>query len=142
MTRAPFQVLVVCRRPNEESAEYLVLRRADMGVWQFVSGGGEGSEAPLEAALRETREETGIDPKSIIALSPVAYIPVEAVSGEFAATANMKAIPEYSFLAIVAPGAEARLSAEHTECRWCSKGEAPACSNGRATARRWKRLLH
>lgn len=29
-------------------------------VWQFIAGGGEDRETPLESAIRETTEESGI----------------------------------------------------------------------------------
>jgi len=39
--------------------EYLLMRRENFGVWQWVAGGGEDDETPLEAARRELEEETG-----------------------------------------------------------------------------------
>ena len=44
MSRAPFQVLVFLRRLDANGPEYLVLKRADLSVWQGVAGGGEGDE--------------------------------------------------------------------------------------------------
>ena len=35
------------------------MRRGDLEVWQWVVGGGEDIETPLEAARRELLEETG-----------------------------------------------------------------------------------
>ncbi len=61
MARAPFNVLVYpYRRLANKEFEYVLLRRSDEGWWQGVAGGGEGNETPLEAAQRETYEETGI----------------------------------------------------------------------------------
>ena len=61
MPRAPFNVLVYpFRRGGDGAYEYALLGRADEGWWQGVSGGGEDDESPLEAALRETTEETGV----------------------------------------------------------------------------------
>ena len=56
--RAPFNALVIpfYRAPESETL-YCVLRRADAGFWQWVAGGGEDAEMPVEAAIRETREE-------------------------------------------------------------------------------------
>ena len=55
MARAPFGVLVY---PYLQVAggdlEYALLRRADLGWWQGVTGGGEDDETPFETARRET----------------------------------------------------------------------------------------
>lgn len=58
MTRAPFQVLVFPYRTLESGeTAYAVFRRRDDGMsWQAISGGGEDSETPLEAARREASE--------------------------------------------------------------------------------------
>jgi 8-oxo-dGTP pyrophosphatase MutT (NUDIX family) len=62
MPRAPFQILVVPFRRVGEQFEFAVLRRQDMDVWQAVAGGGESGESPQQAAVREAREELGLDP--------------------------------------------------------------------------------
>ena len=60
VTRAPFQVLVLPYRFRPSTGlEYAVFRRADLGFWQAISGGGEGAETPLEAAKREALEDVG-----------------------------------------------------------------------------------
>ncbi|WP_297528042.1 dihydroneopterin triphosphate diphosphatase [Thiohalobacter sp.] len=43
----------------------LLERREPRGYWQSVTGSLEWSETPLEAALRELREETGLAPPRI-----------------------------------------------------------------------------
>ncbi|MDX9955097.1 MAG: NUDIX domain-containing protein, partial [Anaerolineae bacterium] len=61
MARAPFQVLVYpYRRKLDGQIEIALLKRADAGYWQGIAGGGEDPESPLEAARRETYEESGI----------------------------------------------------------------------------------
>jgi dATP pyrophosphohydrolase len=97
---------------------YLLLRRRDGGYWQFVAGGGEEGETPPQAARRETREETGIDPGGrLVALDSRAMVSVQ----EFAASAlwprDLEAIPEYCF-AFDAGEQAPRLSIEHTEFSW------------------------
>lgn len=115
--RAPFNVLVIpfCRAPGSE-ALYCVLQRADAGFWQWVAGGGEDAETPVEAAIRETREETGIE-GALYALQSQARVPVTSFAARKDWPDDLYVIPEYHF-AIEAPSPEARLSAEHTACEW------------------------
>ncbi len=65
MARAPLQILVLPYRhlALERSAqfEYAVFSRADYPCWQFIAGGAEDQESPLEAASREAFEEAGIE---------------------------------------------------------------------------------
>lgn len=51
-------VAVVVRDP---AGRLLLVRDRDEGVWSLPAGAVEPGEAPLEAALRELREETGLD---------------------------------------------------------------------------------
>lgn len=81
MSREPYQVLVFLRKRINEQNRYLVLKRADMHVWQGVAGGGEEGETPKEAAIRETFEETGVHIDSIRQFSSVAKLPVLDVVG-------------------------------------------------------------
>ena len=42
--------------------QVLIMERADkVGFWQSVTGSVEGDETPLQAAMREVHEETGLD---------------------------------------------------------------------------------
>ena len=57
--RVPFQILAIPYRQNPD-LQFCVLHRADIDQWQFVAGGGEDDETPVESAIREISEETGI----------------------------------------------------------------------------------
>lgn len=61
MSRAPFQVLAFLCRQRGGQDETLLLKRADLCVWQGVAGGGERDAKPSEAAIREICEETGVE---------------------------------------------------------------------------------
>jgi dATP pyrophosphohydrolase len=57
--KQPVSVLVVI---HTENLEVLLLERADHpGYWQSVTGSRDSEEALSETALREVREETGLD---------------------------------------------------------------------------------
>lgn len=60
MSRAPFQILVFLRRVINDEIEYLLLRRADSGVWQGIAGGGEDDEGPEDAATGERWRRQGL----------------------------------------------------------------------------------
>lgn len=45
----------------DDDRRVLLLKRADDGKWGFPAGGVEPNESAAEAAVRETREETGIE---------------------------------------------------------------------------------
>jgi dATP pyrophosphohydrolase len=119
--RAPFQVLVLPYRKTPSGLEYAILRQSDSGYWEFVSGGGEDTEKPFEAAKRETEEEIGIIAED------VNFMPLDSQNTQpksnFAATyasswsPDVYVIPEYCF-AIDAEKKKIILSGEHTEYRW------------------------
>lgn len=103
---------------------YCVFHRADLDQWQFIAGGGEEDETPLEAANRETFEESGVQPDKWVALKSLSYIPAAAVSEKHRQhwSQDTYVIPEYAF------GFECqediRLSREHTEFVWLPYDEA------------------
>ncbi len=73
--RAPFQVLALLYQWIDGKPCYYVLHRADHDQWQFISGGGEDDETPLEAVRRETWEEGGVDLSAWLPLTSISYIP-------------------------------------------------------------------
>ena len=59
MFKTPISVLVLIHTPD---LQVLMMERADKaGFWQSVTGSLEQGETPLQTAIREVREETGLD---------------------------------------------------------------------------------
>ena len=83
--------------------EYALFSRADYLCWQFIAGGAEDQESPLEAARREAYEEAGIDQKcKYMALDTRSSIPVYHFGGSHNWGESLFVVPEYSFAVDVA----------------------------------------
>ena len=122
--RAPFQILAVPHRFIKGELCFCVFRRADSDIWQFIAGGGENNEKPMDAALREIKEETGVTAEKLTELKSVAFVPAEVVAKNLRAhwDKNIFVIPEYSFA--FECNADPTLSREHCECKWLPYDEA------------------
>ena len=122
--RAPFQILAVPYRFIENELCFCVFRRAGSDVWQFIAGGGENNEKPIETALREIKEETGVTTEKLTALKSVAFVPAEVVAENMRThwDKNIFVIPEYSFA--FECDLEPFLLNEHTEYKWLTYDEA------------------
>lgn len=124
-SRAPFQVLIFPYRQGGGSEyEYAILRRADDGYWHVIAGGGEDDETPLEAAKRETHEETGLSENStFLQLDTVSSVPATSIQSSPLWGDDVFVIPQY-FFGIMAGENQIVLSHEHTEFRWVRYPEA------------------
>ncbi|BCN30912.1 NUDIX hydrolase [Anaeromicropila herbilytica] len=120
MARAKFQVLVIPFIIRDNHIKYGMFLRADMNVWQFIAGGGEDEEIPLEAAKREANEEANIP-------YDFPYYPLDTCCSISADCFNEEdrqrwgqncfVVPEYSF-AVRVENEELNLSHEHLEYQW------------------------
>lgn len=122
--REPYQILSIPYRVVDGTPLFCVFRRADSSYWQFIAGGGENGETPIEAAKRETIEEISIDPKNIKQLTCVAYIPAEVIAENRRKhwDKNTFVIPEYTF--VFECDSDLTLSKEHSEYKWLTYDEA------------------
>jgi 8-oxo-dGTP pyrophosphatase MutT (NUDIX family) len=100
------EVLIVVRRGDE----YLVVHRSPDGgaYWHQIAGGVEEGETFAEAAVRELREETGLESGVEPLDSPFRY---ESVRVE-------------TFVVDAPPGWEPTLDWEHDDYRWLPREEA------------------
>lgn len=120
MARANYQVLVIPYHVETETVKYCIFRRSDMGIWQFIAGGGETEDdSVIASAKREAYEEANIDEKC-------KYVPLDSQSSipachfrdaEKIWGADCFVIPEYAF-AVMMNNTTLKLSCEHTEYEW------------------------
>ena len=123
--RAPFQILAIPYR-LKPTLQYCVLHRSDSDQYQFVAGGGEDAEKPIEAAEREIYEETSVKAARILLLTSMAYIPANVIAKSARAlwSPDIIVIPEYAFGFLCE--AEITVSREHTGFEWLGYQEAMA----------------
>lgn len=123
--RAPFQILTILYKKKEERIQYCIFYRNSHPIWQFISGGGENKETPIETVIREVKEETSIIIKEddIKQLDSKSTIPVINITGEYTWGNNIYVIPEYT-IAVNIKKCEIKLSSEHKEYKWVEYREA------------------
>lgn len=121
--RESFQVLVIPFFKKEQEYYYGLFKRRDMEIWQVIAGGGEGEEAPIDAARRESFEEAGISKEAnFIRLSSFNTIPAANIHGLLWGN-DIVMIPEICFGVGVA-SKSIKLSNEHIDFKWFSYDEA------------------
>ena len=123
--RAPFQTLIILYKKSGKDILYGVFLRRKENFWQFISGGGENDESPSETAIRELKEETGINIKEneLLKLESSSTIPVVNITGRFTWGEKVFVVPEYSF-AVNVTNKEIILSDEHKMMQWMNYDEA------------------
>lgn len=116
--REPYQILSIPYKIIDGEIVFCIFKRDNGNYRQFIAGGGENGETPLEAAERETTEEIVIEPKNIEQLTCIAYVLAEVIAESLRQywDKNTVVIPEYSFA--FECDSESTLSHEHTECVW------------------------
>lgn len=114
-----------------DGGRVLMIRRSDNGRWALPGGGQELGESVRGAAVRETREETGLD------------IDVTGVVGVYSDPRHVIAYDdgevrqEFALCLIgTATGGELRASAESTRVAWVPLDELPSLDASDATRRR------
>ena len=125
--RAPYQTLTILYKKVNNKILYCTFYRNSHPIWQFISGGGENNEIPLETVIREIKEETSlmVEKRKIEQLDSKTTIPVLNITGEYTWGTNVYVIPEYSFaIEIKDEDSDIQLSNEHKEYKWVEYDEA------------------
>lgn len=114
------QVLVIPYKVVNEIPMYCIFKRSTGGYWQFIAGGAEDEETPLEAAKRESFEEAGLKSlNKFYQLVSTFYVPADCISENCRQhwDKDIFVIPEYCF-AVNISSSNMKLSVEHTEYFW------------------------
>ena len=121
--------MVICTSAGEVLR---LLRREPAGFWQSVTGSLLENETPLKAALREVREETGIDTGMDLADSGIVNrYPIHPAWRQRYSPEVRENI-EYVFsLHLPGPMAVTLAPDEHVEYRWLPRAEAAELSASR-----------
>lgn len=124
--RAPFQILAIPYKITDGFTLYCVFHRSDFDQWQFIAGGGEDDETPIQAAKREIFEEGGVDADNITELKSMCYVPTDIFPKLhlYNWPRDTYVVPEYAFGFECTDKIE--LSCEHTECVWLPYEDAYA----------------
>ena len=115
MARARYQILVIPYYIQDGNVQFCLFRRSDMGIWQFIAGGGE-REAFEEAGISKTCNFFKLD--TCCSIPANCFKNAEAIWGK-----ECFVIPEYAF-AVRVESAFLQLSHEHTEYNWLTYAEA------------------
>ena len=118
--RAPFQILSIPYRIMDDCLYYCVFHRADCDTWQFIAGGGEGHETPMQAAKREAFEEGGVQSDKWLELKSLSNIPVTTISEKHRQHWSKDTYVTFGFEC----REDIKLSHEHTNCVWLTYDEA------------------
>jgi ADP-ribose pyrophosphatase YjhB (NUDIX family) len=105
---------------TNDADDILLIRRSDNDNWALPGGAVDLGESLAQAAVRETKEESGIDCE-IIGLTGIYTDPGHVILY----TSNGEVRQEFSIvLAARATGGQPTPSSETSEVRWVSLGEA------------------
>ena len=99
------------------AGEILLIQRSDNGNWAVPGGAIDLGESLTDAAIRETKEESGIDCQ-ITGISGIYTDPGHVILY----TSNGEVRQEFSVVLIAAPvGGEVTPSSESSQVRWVSR---------------------
>ncbi|MFI5314100.1 MAG: NUDIX hydrolase [Myxococcota bacterium] len=104
---------------------FLLTHHRKLGRWLQLGGHADGDPDPVEVALREAREESGMEAFQLAVLGPE-RLPFDVDVHLIPATASEPAHLHHDIrhLLVAAPGQELRISSESHDLRWfpCARG--------------------
>ena len=128
MFKRPESVLVVVYTARGEVLR--LLRREPEGFWQSVTGSLREGETPLKAALREVREETGLDAGAGLTDSAVVNRYPIHLAWRHRYAPEVLENTEYVFSLRLPTAMDIKLSpGEHLEWRWLPRDQAAALAS-------------
>jgi 8-oxo-dGTP pyrophosphatase MutT (NUDIX family) len=104
---------------SHDRAHFLLTRHRKLGRWLQLGGHADGNPDPTDVALREAREESGMEHFELAVLGPET-LPFDVDVHLIPATAKEPAHLHYDVrsLLIAAPGQELCMSSESADLRW------------------------
>jgi 8-oxo-dGTP pyrophosphatase MutT (NUDIX family) len=127
---------------TNEAGGILMIRRTDNGNWALPGGAVDLGESVSQAAIRETREETGIQ-CAITGVTGIYSDPRHVILY----TSNGEVRQEFSIVLTARPLAgQSTPSSESSEVRWCQHPRSPGtrwtgqCASASTTT--WRATTH
>ena len=117
--RRAFSVAIYARR----GAQVLVIEHKRLRTWLPIGGELELSETPLEAAIRELREETGLSGEFRAIAGALDGVPPGLIGYEEHQAGSKGLHMNFVFVVEVAADAEVRPNDEFGAWRWVDRGE-------------------
>jgi 8-oxo-dGTP pyrophosphatase MutT (NUDIX family) len=115
--RRAFSVAVYARR----GAEVLVIKHRRLGTWLPIGGEIEAGETPLEAAVRELREETGMSARFAPLAGALDGVPPGLLGYEEHQAGSKGLHMNFVFVGEVAADAQVVANDEFGEWRWIGR---------------------
>lgn len=126
MSRANFQVLVLPYVIENNKVKYCIFKRSDYNIYQFISGGGEDYETPIQAAKREAFEEGKIgNNNKFYKLDTLCSVPSDCFNNHIKLWGEeCFVVREYCFAVNLNNVDIITISDEHTEYLWLDYEQA------------------